>query len=130
MPDGRQERDAAAQRVAHEVRPFEFQMLDQCRDVVRHQLRAKWSIDVGRTAMALQVDCDDLPALGERREVGSEHRGRAQAAVEQDERPARSVGLVVELDPVHVGVAAHTFRLASPFGLGVALVFLGKDGSS
>src|SRR3989442_12276693 len=67
--------------------------------------------------MPLQVDGDDLPAFGERREVGAEHLDRSETAVQQDERSAGAVGLVIELDAVHVRVVAHTVRLTSPGAL-------------
>ena len=81
MAEGQQERDTAAQRVPHHVGPFEFQMLDQCRDVVGHQLRAERPIDVGRPSVPLQIDRDDLAASSERRQVWPEHRDRTQTAV-------------------------------------------------
>src|SRR5207249_5714819 len=90
--------------VAHDVGSLELQMPDEGRDVARHELRADRPIDVGCSAVALQVDADDLTAFRERREVGAEHLDGAETAVQQDQRPARAVDLVVELDVVHVRV--------------------------
>ena len=109
-----------AERIAHDIGAGESQVLDQGGDIVRHQPDAQGSIDVGRPPVALQVDGDDLPAVGERGKVGPEHLERAEAAMQQDERSARSSGLVIELDAVHVGVVAHALRPAAPCALRVA----------
>src|SRR5688572_21142536 len=77
-------------------------MLDERRDIAGHQFRAERSIDIGGPAVALQIDTDDLPPLRERRKIGTEHLGRAEPAVQEDERPAGPVDLVVELDAVDV----------------------------
>src|SRR5438445_678117 len=69
------------------------------------------------SVVALQIDGDELPAFGERREVGAEHLDRSETAMQQDERSAGSVGLVIELDAVHVRVVAQAIRLASPGAL-------------
>jgi hypothetical protein len=79
------------------------------RTATPHQLGADRTIDVRGSAVALQVDADDLPTLGERGEVGAERLDRAEAAVQQDERAARSVDLVVELDAIHVCVRHRRF---------------------
>src|SRR5207249_2422265 len=113
-PKGYEERDAAAQRVARHIGPVELQILDERRDVLGHQLGADRSINVGRSAMTLQVRGDDLTALREGWKVWPEHRGRPEAAVEQDERMPRPVYLVIELDAVDVGVFARDFALSAP----------------
>src|SRR5207253_3190404 len=128
MPEGDEERDAAAQRVAHDVGPLELEVLDERGDVFGHQLGADRSIDVGRSAVSLQVRGDDLTALRERRKVGAEHRNRAEASVEQDERMPRSLDLVVELDAVDIGVMAFAC-FAAPLSLSLAL-FVGKGDAS
>ena len=114
MPQRREEGHAAPQRIPHDVGPFELQVLDECRDVARHELNAQRSIDVGRPAVPLQIDADDLPALGECREVRAEHIDRAEPAVQQDQRPARPVDLVVELDAIHVRIAHCRITSRSP----------------
>ena len=87
-------------------------MRDETRDVAGHQLGAERSIDVGRPAVPLQVDADDLPALRQRRKVGAEHLGRTETAVQEDQRPTTSVNLVVELDAIDVRVR-HVSRTRS-----------------
>ena len=70
-------------------------------------------IDVGGPAVALQVDRDHLVVRGERRQHRPEHLARPEPAVEQDQRPAGAVGLVVEVDAVDVGVLPGALRLRS-----------------
>jgi hypothetical protein len=56
--------------------------------------------------VAVQVDSDDLPALRECGEHGSEHIDRSQAAVQQQQRLALAVNLVVVVEPVGLDVSA------------------------
>jgi hypothetical protein len=104
--------DAAAERIADDVRLLEPEMADEGRDVVGHQLGADRAVDVGRPAVALEVGHDDLAVGGEGRKRRDEQLGRAESAVEHDDGPARggcgirTVGLVVEVDAVDVGVLA------------------------
>ena len=69
------------------------------------KIGAQRPVDVGRPAVALQVRHDDLVVVRERRQERAEHLARAEAAVQQDQRPTGAVDLVVEVDPVDVGVA-------------------------
>jgi len=96
-------------------------MLDQGSDVVRHERDAQGSIDVGRAPVALQVHSDHLSAPSKGGEIRPEHLERAQAAVQQDERPAGAGDLVIQLYAVHVGVVAHTLGVATPRALGRTL---------
>ena len=116
MANGGVERDAAAQRVAHEVRLLEPEVLDEGRDVVGHQLDADRPVDVRRPPMPLQVDGDHLVALGERRQDRPEHLAGPEPAVEQDQGPPRAMRLVVEADPIDVGIPPGAFGLGGPFG--------------
>src|SRR5439155_20886001 len=95
VPDDGLQRHAAVERIAHDVGGCETQVLDQGGDVVGHQRDAQGAIDVSRAPVALQVDGDHLAALGERREVGAKHLDGAETAVQQDERSAGSVDLVI-----------------------------------
>src|SRR6184192_3453559 len=60
----------------HHVRACQFEMVDQCGYVVGHQPDVDGSIDVSGTAMALQVDGDDLVPLGELWKNRPEHLAR------------------------------------------------------
>ena len=86
-------------------------MLDECRNVVGHGLRAQRTVDVGRTAVPLQVDRDDAALGAELGHDRLEHLAGADAAVQQDERLTGAVLLVVQRHAVHVCLAhAVTFR--------------------
>ena len=111
--DRRAERHAAAERVADDVRLVEPEVVDQRRDVVGHQPHVDRSVDVGGAAVPLQVDGDDLVALGQRGQDRPEHLARPEPAVQQDQRPPGPVGLVVEVDAVDLGVLAGALRVAS-----------------
>ena len=56
-------------------------------DVVSHQAHLDRSVDIGRSAMALQVNRDDLVVLGQAGKDRPEHLAGAEPAVKQDHRP-------------------------------------------
>ena len=87
-------------------------MVDEARDVVRHEPDIDRSIDIGGAAVPLEVDRDDPVALGQRGEDRPEHLARAEPAVQQDQRPPGPVGLAVEIDAVDLGVCTRALRLA------------------
>ena len=69
-------------------------------------------VDVGRPAVALEVGEDDLVVRRQDGQDRPEHLARAEPAVQQDQRPAGAVALVVEVDAVDVGVLAGAGRLS------------------
>jgi hypothetical protein len=80
------------------------EMPDERRDVVGHQPDVERPIDVGRPAVALEVGHDDLVVGGVQRDDRVEQLAREEAAVQEDQRAARAVCLVVEVEAVDVGV--------------------------
>ena len=121
MPDGGLQRHAAPQGIAEDIGLPEFQVPDQAGDVVRHRLVGERPIDVGRMAVPLQIDDDDLPGPGEDRQELTELQfaGR-QTAVEQDQRLPRAVDLEVELEAVDRDVAGPGGEGTSGLPAGVA----------
>jgi hypothetical protein len=61
------ERDPTAERVAHEVRPDQPEVVGQSGDVVGHEADVNRPIDIGSPAMPLQVNRYDLVALRQHR---------------------------------------------------------------
>jgi hypothetical protein len=89
-------------------------VVDECRDVIGHEPRIDRPVDVGGAAVALQVDDDDLVALGQRRKDRFEHLARPEPAVQQDHRPPGPLDLEVEVDAVDLGVLAGTLGVGCP----------------
>jgi hypothetical protein len=105
VPDRQLHRDPATERVADDVRPVEAEVVDERGDVIGHEPDVQRPVDVGGARVALQVGEDDGVVLGQGRDVGPEHLAVAETSVQQDQRPAVPVRLVVEVDPVDLGVA-------------------------
>jgi hypothetical protein len=89
-------------------------VVDERRDVIGHEPHVERSVDVGGAAVALEVDDDDLVALGQGGKGRPEHLARPEPAVQQDHRPPGPVGLEVEVDAVDLGVLAVAVRLSCP----------------
>ena len=106
VANGRQKCNAAAERVAHDVHAAQTEVLDERRDVVGHERNAERTIDIRCTPMSLQIDADHLTVRGERAEVRAKHLDGAKPAVQKDQWASLAVSLIVELDPVDVGVIA------------------------
>ena len=107
-------RDAAAKRVADDVGLIELKMVDERRDIVGHELDVDWPIDVGRPSVPLEVRRDDLVVRRQDGDDRSEHLARREPAVQQDQRSAGAVRLVVHVEAVDVGVLAGAHGLAGP----------------
>ena len=110
------ERDPAAERVADEVDLLEPEVLDEGGDVVAHRDEADRPVDVGRAPVALEVGEDDAVSGGELVGHRPEHLARPESAVEQHQRPAAAVDLVVEADAVDIGIGAGALGLGRPVG--------------
>ena len=87
--------------MAHEVDFFEAKVIDEGGDIVRHRLEDQREVDVGREPIGLQTDGDNLPAFCEQQQGLAEHLDRAGAAMQQDQRLADAVDLVVYAEAVH-----------------------------
>ena len=86
-------------------------MLNQGRDVVRHMLVRERPIDVSRVPMALDLDGDDLPGLGQVRHNLSHHADRHEAAGKHNERFPRAMDLVIHLETVYLCEATLADRV-------------------
>jgi hypothetical protein len=113
MSHGEFETDGATHAVANDVDECDADRLQQRGDVVCHVRVGQWTDDVGGAAVTLQLDSNHAVLRGERREQpGEAALDCAHRAVQQNERGAVAVGLVVELEPVDRRVAAvHSARL-------------------
>src|SRR4029079_529416 len=80
-------------------------MPDEGGDVVAHRLEGQRAVHVRGAAVSLQVDRYPPVPASQRRQDRGGRLARGVAAVQQDERLARAVLLVVHPDAVHVGVA-------------------------
>ena len=128
MLHGELKRDAAAERVAHHV--------DLLRSPSFCTTTPMSSTDVDEidlrvaergTAVPLQIDADHLAVLGELREHGTEHLGRDESAVEQEQRLALAADLVPVVHAVGGDVAA---RVWLGHGLCVGGARRGEGGAS
>ena len=117
-----EQRNAAAERIADDVGLLQPEVVDERRDVVGHQLDVDRPVDVRRAPVPLEVDGDDLMALRQRGERRPEHLAGSEPTVQQDHGSPRSVGLVVEVDAVDLGVLADALRLGRPVGGHVKLL--------
>ena len=104
--------DAAAERVAHDVRCFQAEEAEETSDVVGHQLEAQRPVDIGRTSMGLQIDTDDLAAFRQERQVLPKHFDCGDATVEQDERFTPALDLVVQVQTIDRRIAGLGARSA------------------
>src|SRR4029077_5387738 len=65
--------------------------------------------------VSLQVGDDHLVALRQEREDRPERLTRHEPTMQEDERPAAPVDLVIEIDAVDLGILAGALRLGGPF---------------
>jgi len=93
-------------------------MVDECADVISHQAYVYRSINIRGAAMALQVDGDDLVALGECRKDRTEHLAGTEPAMQQDQRPPGTNRFDIEIDAIDFGVLAGAFGVGRPIGRG------------
>jgi hypothetical protein len=108
--------NSAAERISNEVGLVQLKVVDERRDVIGHEPEVDRPIDVGGPAVPLQVDGDDLMARGQRGKDGPEHLARPEPAMQQDQRPSRSVRLEVEVDAIDLGILAGALGVGGPIG--------------
>jgi hypothetical protein len=102
MADGGLQRDERSQRVAHYVGLAEFQMADQCGNVVAERFTPQWPVAVRRAPMRLKVHRDHLPALGQFGQIAPEAVW-VDAPVKKNERLAGAMHAVKDMLAVDVG---------------------------
>ncbi len=117
--DGQAQGGAPTEGIAHHVGLFETEILDQLGHVGRHVRKGHRAVERQGASVPLQIDADHLPAFGEGRQYGSEHFDGIEAAMQQDERFAFAVNLIIDFDAVDRGVAG--FRRGRHGGLLIAL---------
>ena len=77
------QRDAAAERIAHDIGLREPELLDERGDIVGHRLVGERAVDIGGAPVPLQIDSDDLAPRRELRQHRTEHFDSAETAVQQ-----------------------------------------------
>ena len=65
MLDGHQQGDTASHAVADDVGLLDAEVLHQRSDVIRYLLVLQGAVNFGGAAIALQIDTDDSPTLGQ-----------------------------------------------------------------
>ncbi len=108
--DRKPEGDPATQRVAHRVNLLVTDLRHDHGHVVAHVVDPNAPIAQGGAAMALEIDGDDLPLLRERGQQRAEHVDRTESAVQQEQRLAVTVDLVVVVDAVRFDVSVRGHR--------------------
>ena len=99
------QRDPAAHAVADHVGCLDPEVLRQRGRVVGHLLIRERAVDVGRAPVALLFDGDHLPGRGQARQDRSHHVDGHVRAVQQEQRRALAVDLVVHVELVDWCVA-------------------------
>ena len=108
MAHGDLQRDTASHTVAENVGALAPEVLEQRRDVVRQLLVGQRPIDVGRAPVALELDRNDLPRSRQNRDQLPEVAlDRSVGSVQQHQRLAAAVDLVVHPEAVHRRVSAR-----------------------
>lgn len=99
--------NSCAHAVPQDVSAVDPELVEESDDVAGQRLRCDHPFDVGSTAVTLQLNADDLVLLGQRRDQLSEAEVDGQhATVQQYQRRAGTVDLVVHVQPADVGVPA------------------------
>ncbi len=108
----REQRDRRAIAVAEQVRGAADDLLEEGDRVVGHPGVADRALDVGGAAVAAAVGAEHAEVLGEPRDVAVERARVGQPGVQEHERVARAVVVVVELHD-----ATSAARRTAPGGM-------------
>ncbi len=103
---GESKRNTTAQGIAQHVDLLMAEFLHDPRHVVTHVGQVDLPIAERGAAVAMKVDRDHPSAVRQGRQHGPEHVDRAKAAVQQQQRLAGAVDLVVVVESVDSEVAA------------------------
>ena len=106
--DTEPQRGRTAHRIANHVGFVVAEPFDQLGDVGRHVLEGHRAFEGQGAAVPLEIDADHLARLGEFGQHRAEHLDGAEAAMQQHQRFAAAVQLVIELDAVDGRVAGGT----------------------
>ena len=122
MADGELEGDPAAHAVAEGVGLIDPQVPHQGRHVVGHPLVGYGPVDVGGASVSLHLGDDHPPGLGQAGQDRPHGVDRHVGAVQQDQRPAFAVDLIVHPETVNLSVVAldsvHPFPFLLAAGAG------------
>ena len=128
MPSRDFQADAAAEAVPEEVGLLDAELPEQRHDVIGEGRWRHLSVDVSGVSVALHLDGDDPVGLSQGRDHRSEALAdRKRTSVQEHERRAAAVDLVVHLEPVNGGVRRRRHdpqdkrhrRLLGPLGPGI-----------
>jgi hypothetical protein len=100
VADYRLQGNAAAQRITQKIGVLEFEIPDQCSDVIGHGFESKRTVDILRVPVTLQVHSDHLLRFGKRGQIGAEHLARFHPTVQQDQRFPIAMDLVIHMQTI------------------------------
>jgi hypothetical protein len=110
--DGEFQRHRGAHAMPEDVRTVDVEVVQQTDDVLGQRGWCDGSLDVGRSAVPLHLNTDDQVRARERRDQpGKVQVDRHHPAVQQNQRAALPVHLVVHVHAADVGKPAAVARL-------------------
>ena len=112
MTNGDLQSGRAAIAETHDVCFVDLELLEQCRHVVGVLLKTQRPVDVRSVPVRLQLDGDDAMRFGEFRQHAPICRFNCRSsAVNQHQRPAAAVNLVIHLQTIHLRIMTGLLRL-------------------